>query len=160
MGVLRKHVALVVGISFALVTIGAAAFASSNRSGAINTFDGADAIAFQCSSSTTFLNMPSMVVTFDQGTADSSVVVMFHGYLTLDTAAGPETLGIIRLRIDGVEQGPGEVPVLFEDDRGAEGFNWETTALSAGSHTARVQWRNNLGSNFCVGARSLIILHT
>jgi hypothetical protein len=31
--------------------------------------------------------------------------------------------------------------------------------LSSGRHTALIRWRTDLGSEFCVDARSLIILH-
>ena len=37
-------------------------------------------------------------------------------------------------------------------------FNWQTSALPPGTHTARIQWRTNEGSLFCAGARSLIVL--
>ena len=43
------------------------------------------------------------------------------------------------------------------NERGAHAFNWQTAGLAAGSHTARIQWRTDLGGTLCVDARSMII---
>lgn len=50
------------------------------------------------------------------------------------------------------------VPLTGSDQFGsAHGF--KSTPLPPGAHTARVQWRTDLGSEMCVDARSLIVLH-
>jgi hypothetical protein len=62
----------------------------------------------------------------------------------------------LRLTIDGVQQGPGVVPAIGANERGAHAFNWQPP-LSAGSHTASIQWRTDLGGTLCADARSMII---
>ena len=50
------------------------------KSGAISRFSGVHETASACTTSTTFVNMPSMTLTFAQGgTSADEVVVMFQG---------------------------------------------------------------------------------
>ena len=69
--------------------------------------------------------------------------------------------GFVRLMIDGQQQSPGEVPfVAVGGPLGdANAFTWQTKPLRTGSHKAQVQWRTDLGLDFCVDARSLVVLH-
>ena len=67
----------------------------------------------------------------------------------------------VRLTIDGVVQ-PVNVSVpIFAGSEGTNthGFTWVSRSLAPGSHTARIQWRTDLGSTFCVDDRSLVVLH-
>jgi len=137
----------------------AAAPKSVSRSGLINKFAGVDEIVEACTTGTTFTTMPQMTRIFTLGgTVNEEVAAMFSGSLSLDSAGGTFDTGFLRLTIDGAQQSPGEVPVIGADDRGTHGFNWQSAPLTPGSHTVRVQWRTDLGGNFCVDARSLIVL--
>ncbi|HSE83700.1 MAG TPA: hypothetical protein VLB01_04045 [Thermodesulfobacteriota bacterium] len=134
--------------------------AANNRSAPVSKFDGVDEIVEECTNTTTFANIPQMTRTFSLGgSTNDEVVVMFQGSIRLDDSGGIFDTGFIRLQIDGVEQAPGLIPIISPNDSGTHGFNWQSKPLSPGSHTARVQWRTDLGSTFCVDARSLIILH-
>jgi hypothetical protein len=106
------------------------------------------------------VTVPQMTRTFTLGgSVNDEAVAMFQGSFSLDASGGAFDTGFIRLTIDGVQQTPGVVPVIAPGGRGTHGFNWQTGALRPGAHTARVQWRTDLGGNFCVDARSLIVLH-
>ena len=141
------------------------AAAGVNRSGSVAKFDGVDGIAYSCTTSQTFTNMPDMTRTFSLpagGTA--SVVVMFNAALNLSSSAFDT--GFVRLTIDNQVVGPGDqVPVIGaetgspESEEDGHGFTWQTKPLAAGSHTARISWRTDGGSSLCVDARSMIILH-
>jgi hypothetical protein len=137
-----------------------AAITSTSRSAPIKQFDGIDEIVEACTTTSTFATIPQMTRTFTLGgTGNDEVVAMFQGSISLDSAGGTFDTGFVRLLVDGAQQSPGEIPVIGTDDRGTHGFNWQTKALTPGSHTVKVQWRTDLNSNFCVDARSLIILH-
>jgi hypothetical protein len=124
----------------------------------IGKFSSVDEIVYNCTNGTTFANMPSMSRAFTLGASDQ-VVVMFQASATL--SGQPFDTGFVRLTIDGTAQGPadGLIPLIGVDERGSHGFTWQSKTLSQGSHTARIQWRTDLGSSFCVDARSLIVLH-
>ena len=47
-----------------------------------------------------------------------------------------------------------DCPKLQSDQR-----DWQSKPLAAVAHTAKVQWRMDLGSQICVDARTLIVLH-
>jgi hypothetical protein len=132
--------------------------AATRRSGVIKEFDGVDEIVQACKAATTFVNVPKMTTTFTISGSPSPVVVTFSGSASL---SGQQfDTGFVRLLIDGVEQTPGEVPFVSEGELSeAHAFTWQTKSLSVGSHTASLQWRTDLGSSFCLDARSLIVLH-
>jgi hypothetical protein len=138
--------------------------AANSRTAPIDTFAGTDEIVEACTTSTSFVLMPNMLRTFtlsSQGSsANDEVVVMFQGAaMRLSLGSGFDT-GFVRLTIDGVEQPPGLIPVVSEGDEAAShGFNWQSRPLTPGSHTARIQWRTDLGNELCVDARSIIVLH-
>lgn len=148
---------------FALLGLFAAAAESeaASRSAPVSQFSGVDAVVFACTTSTSFVNIPGLNRSFTVSAgAAEEVVTMLQGAfslsrVSLDTA-------YVRLLIDNVVQGPGDqVPIKGFDDLGGSthGFNWQSPPLAPGTHTARVQWRTDQGSNLCVDARSLIILH-
>jgi hypothetical protein len=158
-GMFTKRIALFVGTALFLVAAGAVAEAATSRSGPITKFDGTDEIVEACTTSTNWVNMPQMTRTFTVGgTTSASVASMFQGSLSLDSSHQFDT-GFIRLTIDGNAQSPGTIPAIAPGERGTHGFNWASAALTTGSHTARVQWRTDLGSSLCVDARSLLVLH-
>jgi hypothetical protein len=158
--VTKKRVAVisVVGLIGLVATV--AAVAAVSRSAPISKFDGVDEIVEACTTTKTFTTIPQMTRTFTLGgSVRDEAIAMFQGSLSLDTSGGTFDTGFIRLTIDGVQQSPGVVPAIGAGERGTHGFNWQTGPLSPGSHTARVQWRTDLGGSFCADARSLIVLH-
>jgi hypothetical protein len=89
------------------------------------------------------------------------VVVMFQGTFVLNDSAGagsPADSALIQLKVDGVVQ-DGAPAIVYANHGGTHGFNFVTRVLTPGNHTARIQWRTDLGGSMCVGARSLVILH-
>lgn len=154
-----KRIALLMGVASLLIIAGAVAEAATSKSGPITKFDGTDEVVEACTTATNWVNMPQMTRTFTVGgTTSASVAVMFQGSLSLASSQQFDS-GYIRLTVDGTQQSPGQVPAIAPGDRGTHGFNWETNSLSPGSHTARVQWRTDLGSSYCADARSLLVLH-
>jgi len=142
-----------------LVSAAVAIAAATTRTGAVTKFDGVDEIVNVCTSSTTFVNMPQMSRTWTQGgTGTTSVAVTFSGALSFLGAQSFDT-GFVRLQVDGTQQRPGEVPAIGAGESGAQSFTFQSAPLGAGSHTARIQWRTDLGSQLCVDARSLVVLH-
>lgn len=133
----------------------AIAVAAVNRSGRVTNFAGRDEIVEACTTTTNFQTIPGMSRTFTQGSGGGSGVVQFSG--ALSHSGGQFDTGFLRLTIDGVQQGPGVVPAIGANERGAHAFNWQTAGLAAGSHTARIQWRTDLGGTLCADARSMII---
>jgi len=133
--------------------------AAVSRSGVIGKFDGVDEIVEACTSATSFVAVPQMSRTFSIGGSASSVVVTFSA--SARVSGVDFDTGFVRLLIDGQQQSPGEVPfVAVGGPLGdANAFTWQTKSLRTGSHTAQVQWRTDQGSEFCVDARSLVVLH-
>jgi hypothetical protein len=83
---------------------------------------------------------------------------MFTGEWIVNTGRA-----LIRLVVDGVVQpGPGDGASAFVPHEGTvvgtNGFNFLTTALAAGGHTAKIQW-STTGSQVCIDERSMIVLH-
>jgi hypothetical protein len=121
----------------------------------IGKADGIDAIDTVCTVSPSFNNMPGMSKTFTLGsTGNQKVIVLFQGEWF---GAVEGSAAFIQLAIDGVVQsGPSSVVVAY-DPFGApqqtetHGFNFISDGLSPGSHTAAIQWADNV--------RSMIILH-
>ena len=141
-----------------LMSIGQAQAATS-RSGVISKFDGVDEIVQSCTTTTAFATVPQMTRAFNITGSASSVVVTFSGSASLSGSEAFDT-GFIRLTIDNAQQTPGEVPFIAADQSStANSFTWQTKSLAVGAHTARIQWRTDLGSSFCLDARALIVLH-
>jgi hypothetical protein len=156
----KKRVVVLSALALIGLVAATAAVAAVFRSAPISRFDGVDEIVFACTTTNTFTTIPQMTRTFTLGgSVNDEAVAMFQGSFSLDTSGGAFDTGFIRLTIDGVQQSPGVVPAIGAGESGTHGFNWQTRPLTPGSHTARVQWRTDLGSNFCVDARSLIVLH-
>jgi hypothetical protein len=142
-----------------LATTVAVAYAATGHKSPITKFTGVDEVVEGCTNSTSYTNMPNMKRSFIlDGSDNSEAVVMFSGSLSLGDEGGSFDTGFIRLTVDGSEQTPGEVPAIGVNDRGAHAFNFQTASLAPGTHTARIQWRTDLGSSFCVDARSLTVL--
>ena len=126
----------------------------------IGKFTGVDEIVEACTTSKSFVTIPSMTRTFTLGGSGADqVVATFQASSSLNGA--DFDTGFVRLTIDNVAQGPadGLIPLIGVGERGTHGFTWQSKTLAVGAHTARVQWRTDLGSSFCVDARSLVILH-
>ena len=156
----KKRVAVLSILALIGLIAAAAAVAAVFRSAPIKKFDGVDEIVEACTTTTTFTTIPQMTRTFTLGgSVRDEAAAMFQGSFSLDTSGGALDTGFIRLTIDGVQQSPGVVPAIAAGERGTHGFNWETAPLTPGSHTARVQWRTDLGGSLCVDARSLIVFH-
>ena len=152
----RKWMIVLSGLVLAGLIAAAVAVAAINRANPVTKFSGRDEIVEACTTTTTFQTIPQMTRTFTQGTGGGSVVVQFSGALSL--SGGQFDTGFLRLTIDGAQQSPGVVPAIGANERGAHAFNWQAP-LSAGFHTARIQWRTDLGGTLCADARSMIIFH-
>jgi hypothetical protein len=150
----RKWTILLSGLVLAGLIAAAVAVAAVNRAGKVTNFAGRDEIVEACTTTTTFQTIPQMARTFTQGSGGGVGVVEFSGALSL--SSNSSDTGFLRLTIDGVQQGPGEVPAIGANERGAHAFNWQVP-LSAGSHKASIQWRTDLGGTLCADARSMII---
>ena len=150
----RKWMIVLLGLVLAGLIATAVAVAAINRSGKVTNFAGRDEIVEACTSTTSFQTIPGMTRTFTQGTGGGAGVIQFSGALSL--SGNQFDTGFLRLTIDGVQQGPGVVPAIGANERGAHAFNWQAP-LAAGSHTARIQWRTDLGGTLCADARSIII---
>jgi hypothetical protein len=150
----RKWTILLCGVVLAGLIATAVAAAVVNRSGKVTNFAGSDEIVEACTTTTSFQTIPGMTRTFTQGSGGGAGVVEFSGALSLSSTSSDT--GFLRLTIDGVQQGPGVVPAIGANERGAHAFNWQVP-LAAGPHTARVQWRTDLGGTLCADARSMII---
>lgn len=150
----QKWIIVLSGLVLAGLIATAVAVAAINRSGKVTNFAGRDEIVEACTSTTSFQTIPGMARTFTQGTGGGAGVIQFSGALSL--SGSQFDTGFLRLTIDGVQQGPGVVPAIGANERGAHAFNWQAP-LAAGSHTARIQWRTDLGGTLCADARSMII---
>ena len=111
-----------------------------------------------------FVDMPGMTRDFTLGGSTSEeVVVMFQAVSSL--APGPEPGPRLCPATDRWRgAGPRESdPFISSGDAlnraEARNFSWQSTPLAPGSHTALIQFRTDSGWQFCVNARSLIILH-
>jgi hypothetical protein len=151
----RKWMIVLSGLVLAGLIATAVAVAAINRSGKVTNFAGRDEIVEACTSTTSFQTIPGMTRTFTQGTGGGAGVIQFSGALSLSSNSPLDT-GFLRLTIDGVQQGPGVVPAIGANERGAHAFNWQAP-LAAGLHTASIQWRTDLGGTLCADARSMII---
>jgi hypothetical protein len=151
----RKWTLLLSGLVLAGLIATAVAVAAVNRSGKVTNFAGRDEIVEACTTTTSFQTIPGMMRSFTQGSGGGAGVVEFSGALSLSSNSPLDT-GFLRLTIDGVQQGPGVVPAIGANERGAHAFNWQVP-LAVGSHTARIQWRTDLGGTLCADARSMII---
>lgn len=127
--------------------------------------DAVDAVNGICTVSPNFNDMPGMSETFSfGGTASRRVIVLFQSHWNL----GAENSSVsIRLTIDGVVQsGPGNGFIINSQPAdaqqrtvGTRGFNFISNPLAPGTHTAKIQWRDNGVGPGCAAARSLIVLH-
>ena len=151
----RKWIIVLAALMLAPLVATAVAMAV-NRSGVVTKFTGRDVTGQVCTSATSFRTIPGMTRTFTQGSGSNGAgAILFSGALSLSSNS-LLTTGFLRLTIDGVQQGPGEVPAVGANERGAHAFNWQAP-LAAGSHIARIQWRTDLGGTLCADARSMII---
>jgi hypothetical protein len=153
----NRRIGLTGALALALTTLG---FNASAADGGVSKFTGVKQVVNNCSVTTAFQTMNGMTQTFTTGgTSGDEVVVMFQATFSgvLDTF---DTV-FVRLTIDNTVQ-PTNVSVpIFGGANGSftHGFNWISKALPPGNHTARIQWRTDLGSSACVDDRSLVILH-
>jgi hypothetical protein len=128
--------------------------------GTAGKFSGTRAVVNQCSITAAFTTIPGMVQTFFLGgTANDEVIVTFQASWSgvtqqFDTA-------FVRLTVDNVVQPTNvSVPIFGgADGTNTHGFTWISSSLAPGSHTARIQWRTDLGSTLCVDDRTLVVLH-
>jgi hypothetical protein len=169
------RLALLAGIALAASALFAIGRASADEGGpgrgeAVSTSvsnvatgraDAVDATDLQCTTSTSFTDLPGMSETFSFGGNHSRpVIVLFQG--TWVSAAQAEAF--IWLTIDGVVQpSPGWTILAHEDDASADfetnGFNFISAPLAPGTHTATIQWYSGNGNQVCVVGRSMVVLH-
>jgi hypothetical protein len=158
----KKKIAVIAGVAlFGTITTVTIAGALSSHTAPITKFTGVDESASRCTNSKTFVNIPQVYRSFTLGgTTDDEAVAMFSASMILyPHPQGTPDLGEIRLTVDDVLQLPVDVIALGSTgEQRAVAFNWQTSAVTPGTHLARIQWRTNEGSRFCVGARSLLVL--
>lgn len=155
------------GVLMAASAEEAASQTNIQRNGPLRNFSGIEEVVFECTTEESFVDMPPMTRNFTLGgSANEEVVVMFHASAAFTLVSGQTTdSGYVRLEIDNVVQSPGDqVPFISaetEDPQttGAYSFTWQSAPLTPGNHTANILWRTDLGSEFCVDARTMIILH-
>jgi hypothetical protein len=133
-------------------------------SAAIDHMTAQNATDFQCTTSTAYVPMPGMTVTFAiAGTINRNVLALFQGEFFNNDSA------LARVVVDGnVQPGPGDAvsPFALDSGNGAgsaidqtNGFNFITNKLSPGvTHTLTLQWASVGGNQVCVDERSLIVL--
>jgi hypothetical protein len=132
--------------------------------GPIANYTATNATDEQCTSSTSYVNMPGASVSFIvPGKTKRHVLALFQGeWFNNDRA-------LARVVVDGVVQsGPGDSasPVSLDsgNDAGSSvdqtnGFNFITDNLTPHvRHTLTVQWASVGGGQICVDERSLIVL--
>jgi hypothetical protein len=144
----------------AALIFGAGAWAAgSTQNAQVNRFDGVSEGIGVCTTTTTFIDIPAMSKSFTvSGKVKAAVVVMFQGSI-VQNGTSPVDAGSIRLLVDGVVQQPDSVRVTSNHQGGTNGFNFVTTVLRPGTHTARIQWETDQGGAMCIDSRSLVILH-
>jgi len=130
--------------------------------GPIGHFSSQNATDTQCTTSTSFVDMPGMSVTFTiSGKTSQTVLALFQGeWFNSDRA-------LARILVNGtVQPGPGDSasPIALDsgNDAGASvdetnGFNFITKLLKPGVKTLKVQWASVGGKQICVDERSLIV---
>jgi hypothetical protein len=126
--------------------------------------DAVDAIDFPCTTSATFVPMPTMSRTFKLGgKASQPVLVLFQGeWFGFDSGQAAQ----LELTVDGVVQpGPGTIITIDQRPAGTtqpvstHGFDYVTSPLAPGTHTAEIEWRSTPGGQICVTRRSLVVMH-
>lgn len=158
-----KLTARILGIGIGLVAtflVGVALAQALGGRGLIRGFDGAEAADFVSTTSTTFVDMPGMTVTFDLPVSGHSVVVMFTGeFPTGPAPCENQNYLSVQLVIDGVvHSAPGGVQFFTSDPVTSGGFNFISDPLLTGTHVAKIQWKANLTGG-CALNRSMTVLH-
>jgi hypothetical protein len=128
--------------------------------GAASKFSGTRSVINNCSITTSFTTISGMTQAFTVGgTANDEVVVTFTGSFSGTLEQFDTTF--VRLTIDNQVQPTNvSVPIFGgAPSSNTHGFTWISKALTPGSHTARIQWRTDLGSSVCLDDRSLIVFH-
>jgi hypothetical protein len=120
--------------------------------GIINEFDANQADDLVCTTSITYEDIPDITTTFTLNGNGDEVVALFQG----DWEVGGSPL--IRFVVDGVPQ-MGEVELHDGGEDITAGFNFVSNTLSAGTHTASIQWFTAADSTTCMTNRSLVVLH-
>ena len=132
--------------------------------GGITDFDGIQVGATEagtedCTSSTTFVEMPKTKFSFSSKGGDA--VFMFQGQFGAFTSTAGNS-PILRLVVDGNIVGLGVVGSLLNGANQIQTFGYNAFAtLERGEHEAWVEWHTFGGAApiSCVEDRSLIVLH-
>jgi hypothetical protein len=114
-------------------------------------------------SSTTFVDVPGMSVTFNLGRGSNCVKIEYSAYVF---AAVNAALMNVQAVMDGVACSPADVQFSGDDDENANGswarshaFNFVCTGLAQGIHTAKIQWRSFFGDTIFTHKRSMYVHH-
>jgi hypothetical protein len=113
----------------------------------------------QCTSSSTFDQMPGMALRFVLK-QESRIVVQFQGQFG-GTGSSADGRAVLRFTVDGATVGSA-VAIGNDVGEGLEtfGYNAFSTPLAPGGHVVRVLWHTfPVGATTCVEERSLIVLH-
>jgi hypothetical protein len=159
-----KIICVVAGfIAVAAFGAGLALAVSSSASGRVGAFNSTAAFGEQdlvCTSSSVYVDMPSMKVTFKTHGPPNPAIVLFQGEWHVKGSA----IAALRLVIDNVVQtGPGDDNSPFAAHSGSRfetnGFNFISNVLRSGTHTAKIQWATRSAGQACVNERTMIVLH-
>ena len=126
-----------------------------------------------CTNSTTFTDMPGMTKTFQTGglfTSPSPAIVGFQAQF-MSPGSVIYNMGSVRLVVDGAVQDGSGSELSLSDPVGpttlGRTWNFFTSPLSSGSHTAVLQWRtvapldpaDPVSTQLCMQNRSMFIWH-
>lgn len=118
----------------------------------------------ESTTSTTFVDVPDMSVSFDiGGAANGCVKVEFSAYVF----AASGRLIIVRALLDGATAGsPSQVQFSGDDDENADGkwarshaFNFAFPNVAPGTHTITIQWLSFDGGTVFMHRRSMFVHH-
>ena len=114
--------------------------------------------------STTFVDVPDMVVSFTiPGTTSTCIVVPY----TSNVWTGRDELIYIRAQLDGAVNGfPAEVQLEGDSDEDGDGrwarahaFSFVFPNVTPGAHTLRIQWRSFFGGTVLTHWRTVVVHH-
>ena len=129
--------------------------------GGITTFDGVYVVspdeALPCTTSSSFEDLAGASQNFFQAGNSQQVVVLFQGQWIANGGLSDRVR--VRLMIDNVPQSNavGTISTAFLNE--TNGMNFISDPLLSGQHEAKIQWQSASGTEVCVRARSLIVLH-
>jgi hypothetical protein len=139
-------------------------FTGSCKKAATIDFAAADDTGYS-TTSTSFVDVPGMSVTFNLGGVATSCVKVEYSATVFAATAGTARMFVQAVR-DGVPCVPADVPFAGDDDTDGDGrwpnaraFNFVCTGVTPGIHTIKIQWRSQDGGSISTDKRSMFVHH-